>query len=102
MSNAASVIVTTGGILLGLLLAAAFSRSEFGNYEMSELYLLLSALAGLAFFGSLGGYVLGHRRNLDLAYTSALGALVGAIGIGLGAPLLFLAVGWALKLLGLI
>jgi len=101
MSNAASIIVTTGAILLGLLLAAAFSRTEFGSYEMSGLYLLLAPFAALAFLGSLTGYVVAHRRNLDLAATAALGALIGAIGIGLGGPLLFIAVGLGLKGLGI-
>jgi len=100
MSNAASVIVTTGAILIGLLLAAAFSRSEFGSYEMSDFCLLLSPFAALAFFGCLIGYVVGHRRNLDLGYTCVLGALVGTIGVPLAGLMLFLTVGLSLRTLG--
>jgi hypothetical protein len=51
-------------------------------------------------FGCLIGYVVGHRRNLDLGYTCVLGAIVGTIGVPLAGLMLFLAVVLTHEMLG--
>jgi hypothetical protein len=97
MSNAASVIVTLGAILLGLLVMNQVNqRDDFGAYEMTIFYLVAIPVALLAFAGSLVGYVVGHRRGSDEAYTSIVGALAGGIGV----PVLIGVVVLLLNLLG--
>jgi len=96
MSNAASVIVTLGAILLGLLVMSQVNQStDFGSDGMTTLYLVAIPVALVAFAGSLVGYVVGHRRGSDEAYTSIVGALAGGIGV----PLL---IGVVVLLLGLL
>jgi hypothetical protein len=97
MSNAASVIVTLGAILLGLFVMNQVNqRADFGSYEMTIVYFVAIPVALFAFAGSLVGYVVGHRRGSDEAYTSIVGALAGGIGV----PVLIGVVVLLLNLLG--
>ena len=94
MSNAASVIVTIGALFLGLCaMAAHVTASGSGD---AFVFAVLGALSGLGFVGSLVGYVVGHRRDYDEAYTSIVGALTAAFGV----PILIGVVVLLLNLLG--
>jgi carbohydrate-binding DOMON domain-containing protein len=82
MSNAASVIVTLGAILLGLLVMNQVHHSaNLGWDQMTIFYLGAIPVALLAFAGSLIGYAVGHWRGHDEAYTSIVGTLAGGIGV---------------------
>lgn len=77
MSNAASVIVTLGAILLGLLVMSQVNLSAASSsHMMAVVYLFAVPLAAVVFIGSLIGYAVGHRRGKDEAYASIVGALV--------------------------
>ncbi len=94
MSNAASVIVSIGAIFLGMCaMAAHVSVNGTGD---AILFAALAALAGFGFVGSLVGYVVGHRRGDDEAYTT----IVGALAAGFGVPVLIAVVVLLLNLLG--
>ncbi len=86
MNKDVSVILTTGAIL-----AVAIGTGKSNAYE-------LAAWAGVAFAGSLVGYAVGFRRDMDLTYASVLGALAG----GLGVPLLVVLVVVALNYAGVL
>jgi len=95
MSNAATVIVTIGAIFLGMCgMAAHLAAADGGGDPFA--FQALGALAGLGFVGSLVGYVVGHRRGDDEAYTS----IVGALAAGFGVPVLIAVVVLLLNLFG--
>jgi hypothetical protein len=82
MSNAASVIVTLGAILLGLVLMNQSNiNSENGWPDITPVYVFGIAVSALAFVGSLVGYVIGQRRGQDEASSAMLYALASGLGI---------------------
>ncbi len=94
VSNTATVIVTIGALFLGMCaMTAHLSASGSGE---PLIFAALGALTGFAFVGSLVGYVVGHRRGDDEAYTT----IVGALAAGFGVPVLIAVVVILLKLLG--
>jgi NADH:ubiquinone oxidoreductase subunit 2 (subunit N) len=97
MSNAASVIVTLGAILLMLIaMQQSNINSDNGWPDITPIYIFAIIFSALAFIGSLVGYVIGHRRGKDEASSAIVCALVSALGI----PLLIGAIALLLHLLG--
>lgn len=96
MSNAASVIVTLGAILL-MLIGMNQSNINSGNsYDTGLLYVLALTFSGLAFIGCLVGYAVGHWRGKDEASSAIVYALLSALGL----PLLVGIIALLLRFLG--
>lgn len=94
MSNAASVIVTLGAILLGLVLMNQSNiNSDNGQPDIAPLYVFGIIFSGLSFIGSLFGYVIGNWRGKDEASSAIFYALLSALGlpllVGIAALLLY-------------